>query len=725
MSGTNSQRALDAGTAVDSVIRNFFTSNDTPVKPDNMSEKAFTDLITSLTEIRSNIEARGERFLTNNIVLFQKYADGTRIAGEVDILSVDADGNFRIYDVKTSRYSFYDFTDKYGHRVNYFINPSATQKMSAKDYYTLQLSAYKNLFESQYHTPITTLAVLPFVLNYNKDVVDGVTREKGIMITYNPAVNVPLVSAVKASEPTPTNSTVPVFNSALETQDPVNNVLPEYSLEDSKVGYFVRDGKLHKSYLTPIGKVNGVDVYMAKIPTITKGFGRQGEEAHVASNSYMAVFPNGNSITLIKNDPITMTEQQAKDTIKKMLNGNPQRVVDMSNEKTLIFDPSFAPVVEAPKVETPATILSTSTESGAAKAAQAEQAVSENDSEFEDDLDLGSLRRIDDETRGTWNQEKELAWIKKVLPQLSDNDRVRVVKGLIRVGNQGALAWGQFNNGIVTLSDIAAEGTTYHEAFHAVFNLLLDQNERISLLNEYREKHPDMDNLSLEEELAEDFREFVMQGGKDTRSLGSKIIDFFKSLFIKTKYWKDFRPSSIYYFRAINEGKYAGRDNTDSFGIDRPNVRYRKIPSIAQLRAQEKSAYERFNNDIEEYYREARDIIKEINYRRFDTEREAMKAFNESGIRKDFFYKITREGANNAAGYKIQLLTRDMIEQYKQDNNPYSDEYKDYATPIENFYFDSLDPEIQMMLFDKGWTKEQFDSISQQERDQAVKCIAL
>ena len=725
MSGTNSQRALDAGTAVDSVIRNFFTSNDTPVKPDNMSEKAFTDLITSLTEIRSNIEARGERFLTNNIVLFQKYADGTRVAGEVDILSVDADGNFRIYDVKTSRYSFYDFTDRYGNRVNYFINPSATQRMSTKDYYTLQLSAYKNLFESQYHAPITTLAVLPFVLNYNKNVVDGVTKEKGIMITYNPAVNVPLVGAVRASEPTPTNSTIPVFNSALETQDPVNNVLPEYSLEDSKVGYFVRDGKLHKSYLTPIGKVNGVDVYMTKIPTITKGFGRQGEEAHVASNSYMAVFPNGNSITLIKNDPITMTEQQAKDTIKKMLNGNPQRVVDMSNEKTLIFDPSSAPVVEAPKVETPATILSTSTESGAAKAAQAEQAVSENDSEFEDDLNLGSLRRIDDETRGIWNQEKELAWIKKVLPQLSDNDRIRVVKGLIRVGNQGALAWGQFNNGIVTLSDIAAEGTAYHEAFHAVFNLLLDQNERISLLNEYREKHPDMDNLSLEEELAEDFREFVMQGGKDTRSLGRKIIDFFKSLFIKTKYWKDFRPSSIYYFRAINEGKYAGRDNTDSFGTDRPNVRYRKIPSIAQLRAQEKSEYERFNNDIEEYYREARDIIKEINYRRFNTEREAMKAFNESGIRKDFFYRITREGANNAAGYKIQLLTRDMIEQYKQDNNPYSDEYKDYATPIENFYFDSLDPEIQMMLFDKGWTKEQFDSISQEERDQAVKCIAL
>ena len=166
-------------------------------------------------------------------------------------------------------------------------------------------------------------------------------------------------------------------------------------------------------------------------------------------------------------------------------------------------------------------------------------------------------------------------------------------------------------------------------------------------------------------------------------------------------------------------------DNIGTFDSNNPDIRYRKVPSIAQLRAQEKSAYDRFNNDIEEYYREARDIIKEVNYRRFNTEREAMRAFNESGIRKDFFYRITREGANNAAGYKIQLLTRDMIEQYKQDNNPYSDEYEDYATPVENFYFDSLDPEVQMILFDKGWTKEQFDSISQQERDQAVKCIAL
>jgi len=102
-----------------------------------MTEAAFIDLITTLNKIRSNMEATGERFLADNIVLFNKYPDGTRVAGEVDILSVDKNGNFRIYDVKTSRYSFYDFTNKYGQTTNYFENKSSWQKMSQKEYYTL------------------------------------------------------------------------------------------------------------------------------------------------------------------------------------------------------------------------------------------------------------------------------------------------------------------------------------------------------------------------------------------------------------------------------------------------------------------------------------------------------------------------------------------------------------------------------------------------------------
>lgn len=568
MSGTNSQRALDAGSAVDSIIRQYFTIRDVSkiARPSNMLENAFIDLITSLNRIKSNMEQMGERFLADNIVLFQKYPDGTRVAGEVDILSIDKDGNFRIYDVKTSRYSFYDFTDRYGHKVNYFTTPSATQRMSAKDYYTLQLSAYKNLFESQYGVPVTKLAVMPFVLSYDKENVSSVQSEKGIPITYNPAVNVPLVSAVKVDKSTETPATpaqaqtvLPIFETSLETQNPIEDLTPEHSMNnaDEGVGYFELDGKLHKGYLTPIAGITEVDVHVTKVPNITKGFGRQGEAAHVASNNYYAVFPNGKTFLFLKNNPVQggMSESQVKDSIRKALSGNPQRMKDLASEKTILFDPDAVPTVSVTPittVETPATINQGNTQTGAAYTAQKEKAINDHDEEFEDEF---TLRRVDDTEATVWNQEKELNWISRVLPQLSKNGRVQVVKGLIKVGRQGALAWGQFDKGVITLSDIAAEGTAYHEAFHAVFNLLLDNNERQALYDEARKLYGEKDNLSLEEDMAEGFREYVMT--RQNRGLGKRILDFFKELFTKVTNWNNFRPSLISYYQRINAGNYA------------------------------------------------------------------------------------------------------------------------------------------------------------------------
>nr|DAG94246.1 MAG TPA: Structural protein [Crassvirales sp.] len=626
MSGTNSQRALDAGSAVDSIIRQYFTVRDVSkiVKPSNMSENAFIDLITSLNRIKSNMEQMGERFLADNIVLFQKYPDGTRVAGEVDILSVDKNGNFRIYDVKTSRYSFYDFTDRYGHKVNYFTTPSATQRMSAKDYYTLQLSAYKNLFESQYGVLVTKLAVMPFVLSYDKEKVSGVQSEKGIPITYNPTVNVPLASAVKVGKSTETPATpaqaqtvLPIFETSLETQNPIEDLTPEHSMNnaDEGVGYFELDGKLHKGYVTPLTVIDGVEVHVTKVPNITKGFGK--EAAHVASNSFYAVFPNGKTFLFLKNNPVQggMTQSQVEDAIRKGLEAKPQKVKELASEKTILFDPDAVPTVSvAPitTVETPATINQGNTQTGAAYTAQKEQAINDHDEEFEDEF---TLRRVDDTEATVWNQEKELNWLSRVLPQLSENDKVQIVKGLIKVGRQGALAWGQFDKGVITLSDIAAEGTTYHEAFHAVFNLLLDNNERQALYDEARKLYGEKDNLSLEEDMAEGFREYVMT--RQNRGLGKRILDFFKELFVKVTNWNNFRPSLIDYYRRINEGKYA--DSTF------------KVPTISELR-----------------------------------------------------------GATSTTTS-----------------------------------FNTLSDSMQENLLKKGWTAEKFDSISQEERDQAIKCIAF
>lgn len=69
-----------------------------------------------------------------------------------------------------------------------------------------------------------------------------------------------------------------------------------------------------------------------------------------------------------------------------------------------------------------------------------------------------------------WSREDEIEKMSKVLPQLNEDGRVRVVNGLIRIARTGdpAYAWGQFQNGVITLSNKAARGTMYHEAFHFV-----------------------------------------------------------------------------------------------------------------------------------------------------------------------------------------------------------------------------------------------------------------
>lgn len=972
MSGTNSQRALDAGSAVDSIIRQYFTIKDVSkiAKPSNMSEGAFIDLITTLNRVKSNMELMGERFLADNIVLFQKYPDGTRVAGEVDILSVDKDGNFRIYDVKTSRYSFYDFTDRYGHKVNYFTTPSATQRMSTKDYYTLQLSAYKNLFESQYSVPVTQLAVMPFVLSYDKEKVSAVQSEKGIPITYNPAVNVPLVGNVKVDKPveapaTPAQAQVvlPIFETSLETQNPIEDLTPEHSMNnaDEGVGYFELDGKLHKGYLTPIAGITEVDVYITKVPNITKGWGKQGEAAHVASNNYYAVFPNGKTFLFLKNNPVQggVSESQVEDSIRKALLGNPQRMRDLASEKTILFDPDAVHTVSAtptsnatdtkktkveripsiskerlslirneltsilnrfyPKeiegndfyrkkalkgkrpdfltdkygkaltidtiisniksslaelektkirkeeiakktkgqlsqiddlrgveaamsvyrkgiagdlanafyilnesenpsedsavgdttVETPATINQGNTQAGAAYTTQKEQAINNKKAS----RTRHKLRKVKSPDYEKWDEKKELKWLNKVLPQLSESDRVKVVKGLIKVGKRGALAWGQFDKGVITLSDIAAEGTAYHEAFHAVFNLLLDNSERQALYDEARKLYGEKDNLSLEEDMAEGFREYVTT--RQNAGLLGKIKNFFKDLWIKVTNWNSIRPHLTAYYQMINRGEYSNRElpvgtlsqararqeeyskemqdilakaprNSEGKLLVRPGGPVSNLDERQYAQVRTKAFKDWFGdwennpseaskvvdkngeplvvyhatNKIFNTYKE-RDGIHFGSYNTalgvanekfdptFDTIEEAQASIAKGKFRinqvflnirnpkqsKDLgtgWKQLTTEGFDGGLYRAVEgdtsfvVFDSNQIKSATDNVGTFSRTNDDIRyRKVPNSSFESLNTEMQENLLKKGWTAEKFDSISQEERDQAVKCIAF
>lgn len=698
-----SENGLAGGSAVDKIIRDFFTSK-TPVRPDIMSEEAFNKLVSRLTEIKSNMEQHGETFLTSNIVVFHKYADGTRVAGELDILSVTKDGHFRIYDAKTSKRSF---------SHPFFTQKSPMQKMSTLDYYTLQLSAYQNLFESQYGVRPSKLAILPFVLEWGtettgtqglpsgtrkdlgqvvnapvpyfrtdkkvdgssrrfeyvesegvtyfspildndafkntlkstdgaknavefvggepkeatdlvlvepgelrknkkgrlevvkkakvfavtpstpsatsaRDIVADIKSEPGIMVTYNPNVNVPVErrgvefkpetkkesekkesKRGEAPEKSEQRSPLPIFDSILETKNPENRVLPENAFkEGGEIGFYEKDGKLYRGYLKKVGEVEAVNgsgqklsfpVYLTKVRDI--GYGRPGEFG--SSSEYITVFENGLAINVLSGNDTD--DDHAAGLIMRALSAKPEKVMALSSEKTRVFNPRALEELDQRlstiqgRVEAIQEKINTIQKAHTSTEGKAE-GDTQDIGQKEMSIRKGSAKRTRhrlravDRTRATWDRKKELSWLAKILPQLSEQDRVKVVKGLIQVSENGPVAWGMFSNGIITLSDIAAEGTTYHEAFHVVFNLMLTPQEREVLFEEARSLYGNKSELDLEEDMAEGFREYV--SSQDSRSLGRKILDFFKSLFAKITNWKYMKPSLTAYYQMINQGKY-------------------------------------------------------------------------------------------------------------------------------------------------------------------------
>ena len=161
------------------------------------------------------------------------------------------------------------------------------------------------------------------------------------------------------------------------------------------------------------------------------------------------------------------------------------------------------------------------------------------------------------------NMAEERAWLEAVLP----NVPVTVIDGLIRMANKGGRAYGAYVNGMIQLSNIMEKGTAYHEAFHAVSQLYLSENERTELYEEARSKYgtPTQEQLDarkveseqdwFEEKLADDFRAFVHSEG--TMSFHPKAKSFFGKLWEMIKHLFGSRSKVDQVFAKINRGYYA------------------------------------------------------------------------------------------------------------------------------------------------------------------------
>nr|DAG94561.1 MAG TPA: hypothetical protein [Crassvirales sp.] len=171
---------------------------------------------------------------------------------------------------------------------------------------------------------------------------------------------------------------------------------------------------------------------------------------------------------------------------------------------------------------------------------------------------------------------KELSWLKENLPQLTDNELVEIHRGLINVGN--LYAWGRFKDGIIELSDIAASGTTYHEAFHAVFNMFLTESETNKLLEKARKELglTGKSDIAVEETLADKFRDYVETDQITNKSILDKISDFFKNIYYLIRNKLHLNPSIEQVFYDINRGRYSRK----KFEKNRPLVERNWLSNI-------------------------------------------------------------------------------------------------------------------------------------------------
>lgn len=169
-----------------------------------------------------------------------------------------------------------------------------------------------------------------------------------------------------------------------------------------------------------------------------------------------------------------------------------------------------------------------------------------------------------------WDKKRELQWLQKALPNLSTSDHLTLMDGLIRINDSKnpGFAYGKFQSGMITISDIAARGTAYHEAFHAVAHTLLNANEYQKLFDAASERWEGItDPIKLEEKLAEDFRRFVQSEEdwydnlesknygtirKTLATLFHRLKNLINELSGKTPY-----INRLYY--SINRGKFARR----------------------------------------------------------------------------------------------------------------------------------------------------------------------
>ena len=432
--------------------------------------------------------------------------------------------------------------------------------------------------------------------------------------------------------------------------------------------------------------------------------------------------------TLMNNERIRLMQQQQQPQTpvqtEERLAPAPETLPDEAVPETPVGTQSETPVPESePMPETP-------------------QYTEEDYREFEDFNDNFMSVRQTRRHRTRANLQRELAWLDMVLPNIRTQNRLQIQKGLINMGRANAYAYGEVTRGLMTISDEAASGTVYHEAFHWVMNYVLSDEERKTVLQEAREAYGAVSVETLEEHLADDFREWKISGNTrynsllgafDGRGFFRSIAEFFRRLYLLVTHNNELMPHVLSVYRSIDNGEYAEEEgtfnpNTDSRGViadrmdefkkkvtefdnqhfvkivkteDRPDGSVRlmyALPEGHKLSEQDRA----FPEDKME---EAREAIR-------DAYRHGLGVDLSNGV--DSIHYSEKEGfvfTSVVPGNNVSMAT--ALRQF------------DEAIGKAGLNFRYLDKETKEILEAQGYDEEKFDKAPQAEKNHLLRCIGV
>lgn len=328
---------------------------------------------------------------------------------------------------------------------------------------------------------------------------------------------------------------------------------------------------------------------------------------------------------------------------------------------------------------------------------------------------VSSIDRVPSKTTVRDIQRKAMRQLRRILPQLSNTESLRVVNYLLT--DEGKLANGliDLQRGIITLSKTGAEGTVYHEAYHYVSNLLLSPQEKIEIFNEAKEIYGDLSEDILEEKLADGFRDYMLT--RDSSSIKDRIKNWFRKLYNIVTNWSKTPKNIAGLYQAIAEGKYK---NVDKVAEISTNVYY-SINSPYLFNPYDIDDRAEYAKELKFYYNFGK--FKSISSRNIEAELQRLKAEH-----PHMEFRVSKNGRiTESLGKDIVGTTQ--IYPIKPKLMPIA-KAEAWLKDLEEFTEDSIKKEItiqernaiQEEFEELGYPSELLDTMTYEELQQLKEC---